>query len=70
MSFRVCVQQRFHSKIALRYFTCLDLARRTVRLVKSHVRPMNVGWSEKGMSLDVSQGMPKSVEMRSMSSML
>ena len=49
-----------HSKMALVYLARLDSARDTVRSVRFQVRLMNVGWSEKGMSFDSSQGMPSS----------
>lgn len=68
-SFRVCVRRAIQSWIALTYFTRLGSAKLTVRSLRSHVKPMKVGQSQNGISLDASQGIPSSCEMRSMSLM-
>ena len=54
------MQHANHSEMALVYLAHLDSVRDMVRSVRFQVRPMNVGWSEKGMSFDSSQGMPSS----------
>ena len=68
-SWRVCAQRMFHSCMELMYFMRLRSARAMVWFGKFHVKPMKVGLSEKGISLDISHGIPSSWEMRSMSLM-
>jgi hypothetical protein len=58
--FRVWVRRVTHSAMALTYLIRLASARRTVRPARSQISPMKVGLSEKGMSLEISQGMPRS----------
>ena len=53
----------FQSMMELMYFKHFGSAREMVWWVRSQVKPMKVGQSEKGVSLDGSQGMPKSLEM-------
>ena len=60
----------FQSWIVPRYSLRFGSTNATVQSARFHVRLRNVGWSEKGMSLEVSQGMPRSEEMQSMSLML
>ena len=53
--------------MACRYFSFFKGGRETFFLVRSHKKPMKGTVSQKGMSFDVSQGMPKGEDMLLMS---
>ena len=55
--------QSLHSAMAFRYLSFLDEGRETFFSDRFHEKPMKGTVEENGTSLDVSQGMPKGVEM-------
>ena len=69
-SSRTCVCDNDQLSMAVMYFMHLGSESCTVQRLRSHMKPMKRGVDEKGMSFDVSHGMPSSCEMLSMSLML
>ena len=67
---RVCVRHALQSFRATMYLAHLVSARHTMQSVRFQVRPMKVGWSEKGMSFEISQGTPRLPDTWLMSLML
>ena len=63
VSSNVWTGRSLHSAMAFRYFSFLDEGRETLFSDRFHRKPMKGTVEEIGMSLDISQGMPKGIEM-------